>query len=135
MTAKTLDQLSSDELATLNAQGLIDALGGIAQGEVQPDGFYSKEFAALVKAQPLMPLMIPTPDNWRAPFPYSVTMQVNGMTLKIGGDQLTMVPQVFFEVWQNHVQGEAQLRRHRQVGQQNLGMSKADMPVWGSAAE
>lgn len=132
--AKTLEQMDPNDLATMNAQQLIDALGGIAQGEVEQNGYYTKEFKALVDAQPLMPLMIPTPDTWRAPFPYYVEMIVNDMKLRVYGDQLTMVPQVFYLDWMNHVQGEAQHRQQVAAGHRNLGMSKADMPVWGAAS-
>lgn len=129
--ARTIEQLTGEELRTMNAAELIDALGGIAQGEIRQDGFYTREFAELVKAQPMMPLMIATPETWRAPFPYSVEMQANGMTMKVQGDKLTLVPQVFYEIWMNHISGEAELRRARAAGQRNLNMSKAEMPTWG----
>lgn len=131
MPARTLDEMQPEELATMNAQQLVDALGGVSQGQVAQNGFYTKEFKALVDAQPKLPLLIPTPDNWRAPFPYFVEMIVNDMTLRVEGDALTMVPQVFYEDWQNHVQGEANHRRQRSAGLKNLNMPKADMPTWG----
>lgn len=120
-----LEELTGQQLGTMSAQELIDALGGIGQMQVQKDGFYTKDFAERVKAQPQFPLMVPTPDNWRAPFPYTVTMQVNGMNVTITADMLTLVPQVFYEVWQNKVQGEALLRQHRRNAAKHMTYQRA----------
>ena len=128
--AKTLEELSGTELTSLSAQELIDALGGLGEMVIRKDGFYTKEFAEAVKQQPTFPLMVPTPDNYNGTGPYTVSMQVNGMTVTIEGDQLTLVPQVFYEVWMNKVQGETLLRQHRRVGKQRLNYtnSRTELP-------
>jgi hypothetical protein len=120
---RSLAELSGEELATKSAQELIEALGGLGQMMVTKDGFYTTEFAEMVKQQPVFPLMIATPDNWRAPFPYSITMQVNGMNVTIEADKLTLVPQVFYENWMNHVSGEAALRQARRNAGARLSYS------------
>jgi hypothetical protein len=111
--ARSLAELTGEELATMSAKEVIDALGGLGQMLVTKDGFYTKEFAEAIKAQREYPLMIPTPDNYKGVEPFRVTMQANGMNVTVEADKLTLVPQTFFEVWQNHVQGEALLRQHR----------------------
>lgn len=128
--AKTIEELSGEQLATMNAQELIDALGGMGEMQITKDGFYTREFAEAIKQQPLYPLMIPTPDNWRAPAPYVVTMQVNGMNVSIEADKLTMVPQVFFEVWQNHLKGEAELRQARRNAAARMQYSHVNQVPW-----
>ena len=128
--AKTLEELSGQELTSLSAQELIDALGGLGEMAIRKDGFYTTEFAEAVKQQPTFPLMIPTPDNYRGTAPFTVSMQVNGMTVTIEADQLTLVPQVFYEVWMNKVQGEALLRQHRRVAAQRMNYinSRTELP-------
>lgn len=105
--------LTGEELAAMSAKEVLDALGGLGQMMITKDGFYTREFAEEVKNQPQFPLMIPTPDNYRGSGPYTITMQVNGMNVSIEADKITLVPKVFFENWQNHVQGEAELRQMR----------------------
>lgn len=128
--AKTLEQLTGEELTTLSAQELIDAMGGLGEMQIKRDGFYTKEFEEAVKAQKAFPLMIPTPDSWRAPTPYVVTMQVNGMNVAIEADKLTFVPEVFYLNWLNHMQGEQELRQMRRNAQARMSYSHINQVPW-----
>ena len=110
---KGLAELTGEQLATMSAKEVLDALGGMGQMMVTKDGFYTKEFAEEVKNQKQFPLMIATPDNYKGADPFTITMQVNGMNVTIEAEKITLVPQVFYEVWQNKVSGEAQLRQMR----------------------
>jgi len=108
-----LAELTGEQLATMSAKEVLDALGGLGQMLVTKDGFYTKDFADAIKAQPQFPVMIATPDNYKGLGPYTINMQANGMNVTIEAEKITLVPQTFFEVWQNHVQGEAELRQMR----------------------
>lgn len=118
--AKTLQEFSGEELTTISAADLIAALGGMGEAVIKQDGFYSKEWAEMVEAMPKVPVVIPTPENWRSEKPYHFGFQVNGMNMEVEGDKLTMVPLVFYEVWRNKVEGDALMRRHRAAGAANL---------------
>lgn len=124
-----IDGLSAEQLTTLSAAELIDALGGIADASPIANGFYTQQWAEKVAAMERVPLMIPTPDTWVAPFAFKQPFIINDMKFEIEGDQLTMVPKVVFEVWRNKVDGERLLRAHKSAASKRMGyINIAEVP-------
>ena len=127
--AAKLEELSTQQLTDMSAEQLLEALGGVAEVGIVEDGFVKPHFREAVAKMPKVPLMIPTPDTWQAPFPFVQKFCINSMTFEVTGDQLTMVPQVVFEVWRNKVDLEALGRAHKRAAQKRMGYTNiAEVP-------
>lgn len=126
--AKTLSDLAPEELAGMSASEIIDALGGMGEIEIIHDGFVKPHFKKAIEEMPKVPLMIPTPDSWNAPFPYKQQFQINGMKFFVEGDVLTMVPLTVFEVWRNKVEGEQLLRAHKRAAKRAMDAPLSEIP-------
>ena len=128
MASKQIQDFSAEELSSMSASQIIDALGGMGELEIINDGFVKPHFKKAIEEMPKVPLMVPTPDSWNAPFPYKQHFKINGMKFAVEGDVLTMVPLTVFEVWRNKVEGEQLLRAHKRAARKAMNASLSEIP-------